>query len=470
MTSTVPGTGPGPTAAPGAVEPPRDPRGARSGVAWLLDLPAGAVRRLTSSAATTPGRLSLIGAGLVALSLLTGLVGTLAAQDRADTVDGLVEHREPLAAAAQELYRSLSDADATAASAFLWAGVESPELRRRYEHDIAKAGAALSKAASDTGAVPEAAEQIEIISRQLPTYTGLVETARVHDRQGHPVGAAYLREASALLRSDILPAAQRLYSLDAERLRESQDDATGFPWLTAALVLALLAALVAAQLYLKRRTNRVFNVGLLVATGAVGVAVLWTAVALTVQGVLVGSARDEGTEQADLLVRSRISALQARADETLNLVARGGGTDYDQGFAEGFRRFAGEDGRGGLLAEARAEAEDNAASGHLDSATEAGIAWLEAHRRVRELNESGDYRRATALATDPRYDHGSATAFTRLDGELAAAIGTARQNFVDETTAASGALTLLAPGFAVLSVGAALGATLGIRERLREYR
>ncbi|MEU6646434.1 hypothetical protein ABZ863_28360 [Saccharomonospora sp. NPDC046836] len=469
MTSTVTPRGPGVPAVPGS-EPPDEPRGPRSGIAWLLELPANAVRSITRSAATTPGRFSLIAAGLIVLSLLTGVIGTVAVQDRANTIEGLIDHREPMTAAAQEVYRSLSDADATAASAFLATGAEPPELRERYEFDIAKAGAALAKAAADSGSVAEAAEQVNIINQQLPVYTGLVETARANNRQGFPAGAAYLREASALMRAKILPAAQELYEIDTERLVAEQDDATGVPWVTALLTLGLLAALIATQIYLKRKTNRVFNVGLVVATIAVAVAVLWSATALTVQSVLVSGGRGDGTEQADLLVRARIAALQARADETLTLVARGGGESYEEQFGELTGQLAGADGQGGLLAVAADRAQGHPSAAHIDSAVRNAAAWREAHAQLRELDGSGNYQDAVRLAIDESTEDTAAAAFSRLDRDLAAAIGAGRQIFVDDTTNASRAMTLLAPGFAVLAVIAALGTTLGIRERLREYR
>ncbi|MBK1784914.1 hypothetical protein [Prauserella cavernicola] len=473
MTSTVTPRGPGvpavPPGQPVPPVPPEEPRGPRSGLAWLLELPGNAIRNITKSAATTPGRFSLIATGLIVLSLLVGLLGTVSVQNRANTIDDLIDHREPLAAAAQEVFRSLSDADATAASAFLSTGSEPPELRERYELDIAKAGVALARAASDSGG-SEAARQVEILSQQMPVYTGLVETARSNNRQGFPAGAAYLREASELMRAKILPAAQELYEIDTERLVEEQDDAAGVPWLIALLVLGLLGALIAAQIHLKRKTNRVFNVGLVVATVAVGIAVLWTAVAITVQSVLVGSGSGDGTEQSDLLVRARIAALQARADETLTLVARGGGEAYQEEFDELFGQLAGPDGNSGLLAEAASSTEGLDSAGHVDSAITHATAWREAHEQVRELDGTGDYDAAVALAIDASDEQSAAAAFNRLDQELAAAIESGRQVFVDDTTNGSRALTLLAPGFAVLAVIAALGTTLGFRDRLREYR
>lgn len=183
MTSTVarPDTAAG---SPGPGAPPPDEPGGRSGVAGLLELPGQAVRAVVKSAATTPGRLSVIAVGLVLLSLVAGLVATLSAQNKDDTISGLIDHREPLAVAAQQVFRSLSDADATAASAFLSVGTEPPALRQKYEQDIAEAGSALAKSASDTAGVGDAAQQVDILNQKIPVYTGIVETARANNRQG----------------------------------------------------------------------------------------------------------------------------------------------------------------------------------------------------------------------------------------------------------------------------------------------
>lgn len=469
MTSTVTRHGPDGHAEP-EPDPPGESRGARSGLAWLVALPGNAVRGLRRSSATTPGRLTLISVGLVVLALLVGVVASTELGGRKSTIDGLIDHREPLTAAAQEVYRSLSDADATAASTLLNTGDDESDLRQRYDTDIARAGTALAKATSDSAGIPEAVEQVDVLSRQLPVYTGLVESARTNNRQGNPVGAAYLAEASELMRSEILPAAQSLYRIDADRLVEEQDDATSVPWATALLSLGLLAALIATQVYLKRRTNRVFNVGLVVATVAVGIAVLWTAVAVTVQGLLVSSGSSNGSEQADVLVRARIVALQARADETLTLLARGNGTEHEDEYRKLFGELSGSDGRGGLLGQAKEGTEDLPSADHVDAAIRSASAWSDVHTQVRNLDNGGRYEEAVDLAIETDDDEGATAAFTRLDEDLAKGITDSRQSFLDDTTGASRALTLLAPGFAVLSLVAMLGTVLGVRERLREYR
>jgi len=425
------------------------------------------VRRVRRSAASTPGRLFVIGVGLVVLSLLTGLVGAVALQQKQDTIDNLIAHREPVAAASQQIYRSLSDADATAASAFLAGGNPPEELRERYELDIAQAGANLAKAAADVAGVPEAQAQVDQLSQQLPVYTGLVETARAFNRQGFPAGAAYLREASGLMRAKLLPAAQELYSIDFRRLAEEQAQARSFPWITVALVLALLAALVATQMYLVRRTNRLLNVGLVVATISVLVGLVWGTVALLMESSSVADGQESGTQQVELAVEARIVALKMRANETLTLVARGDGGDYEKEWQALVPELSGS-GRENLLVRAQELAADDQTREVLERARTNVADWLELHKQVRELDDGGSYEKAVELAMGD--EDGAASRFSELDGNLLRAINNGREQFVAETGAASSALTGLVPGAAVLALLAATGVTMGIRERLREYR
>jgi hypothetical protein len=440
---------------------PPPPGASRSGLAGLFDLPATAVRSVIRSARTTPGLLTVIAVGLVVLTLLTGVIGTIMAQQKATTTESLISHREPLTAASQEVYRSLSDADATAAIAFLVTGSEPAQLRDRYNQDIAAAGSALARAASDTTGA--GADQVNTISQQLPTYTGLVERARAENEQGFPVGAAYLQEASHLMRAVILPAATELYRVDVAQLESEQGDAKGFPWFTAVLVLGSLAALVVTQRFLTRRTNRLLNVGLLVATGALALALVWGSVALVVQGLLVGSGQANGSHPVDVLVRARAAAVQARADETMTLVARGGGADYEQNFQQLAPIYT------GLLNEAKGIISGDAANQVRIASDNAGK-WLATHKDLRAKDDSGNYVDAVKEAVDPNVPNNAETLFTNLDTALAKAIDDGRQTFVDKTNAGENALILLAPGVAVLAVIAVGGVTIGIRDRLREYR
>lgn len=463
MTSTAvrPGAPSGPVPGAAAPEPAGEP--GRGGLAGLLELPVTAWRGLTRSVRRSPGRLSAVGVGLVLLVVVFGVVGTFEVQSKNNTIDDLMNHREPLTAASQEIYRSLSDADAASANAFLIVGAEPPELRNRYDVDIARAGAALAKAASDSEGYADAATKVDVLSRNLPVYTGIIERARANNLQGFPVGASYLREASNLMRTVILPAAADLYNIDTGRLTAEQSEVSGFPWVSAILLVAVLVALVATQVYLTRRTNRLLNVGLVVGTGAMALVLLWGAVALIIQGVLVGNGRDDGSHPVDVLVRARSAAVQARADELMTLVARGDGAAYEQDYQQLGPLFTGYFQQAqGLL--------DGKAAEQITVAQNSGNTWLQIHKDIRAKDDSGNYAEAVREAVDATAPDGAAASFAKVDQALVTAIDIGRQNFLDDTHHADQAMTLLAPGVGVLSVVAAGAVTMGIRDRLREYR
>lgn len=452
-------------------QPPGRVDGPRSTLSWLWSRPLHVVRRGLQVVRATPGRLSVIMAGLIVLCLVSGLFGILSVQDRLNTIDELTDRREPVAVAAQKVYRSLSDADATIVSALSSSGPEPSALRNRYQEDLTEAGSALATAASDSAAVAEAQDQVDALNRKIPVYTGLIETARARHRQDDLSGSVHLHDASRLMHTEILPAAHTLYETDTERVLAEQETATDFPWSATLFAALLVVALVGTQIYLKRKTNRVFNIGLVVSTVGVGIAVLWTAIALLVQGALVGEGREDGTEEVDLLVGARIAALQARTNETLALTAEDESVDYEREFTELFERFAGPDGAGGLLAQARhRSAENDSSDADLDDAAQAASAWLRTHGEVRELVESEDEDKALALTIDPQDERSTAVASTQIDEDLASAIGERRQAFVDNTTQAGQAFTLLTPGLVLLTLVSALGAAFGIHRRLREYR
>jgi hypothetical protein len=404
------------------------------------------LRRVTGLARSTPGRLSLIALLLVAA---TALAATLTAQsvvNRAEALDELATRSEPLSHAAQEVYRSLQDADATASSAFLAGGLEPADLRARYENDIAQAQAALSFA---TASSPELTATL---AGQLPVYTGLIETARTNNRQGFPVGAAYLREASALMRSQLLPAAQELYRAETQRVVQAQERAALFPVPEILLGVLLLAALGLTQVYLTRRTNRLLNVGLLVATGAAFVALVWVTLASVFVINDVDDSRTGGSSRVDVLAQARIATLTARGEETLTLVARGSGQNYEKNYVEVSQR----------LEDLLEEAGRIAPSESVESAMRHFRDWQATHQRIRQADDSGQYTEAVALIAEPSFD--------RLDADLVTAINQARQNFSSEIAAARAALAGTVAGVLVLALICAVSSSMGLWQRLKEYR
>ena len=403
----------------------------------------------------TPARLFAMMTVLATLGLAAGLVGVLDVAGRSSTLDAVTGRDGSLTVQAQELYRALSDADASAAAAFLAGGQEPAALRQRYQSDIDAASAALAAATDADGGQPT----VRRIAARLPVYTGLVETARTYNRQNLPVGAAYLREASALMRTELLVAARQLYDVETGRAEADRRKAAGFPWLAAALLLLTVAGLVAAQVHLTRRTNRLFNLGLLGATVLALAALGWSLASWTgVRGELSAAHRD-GSSQVQSLARARLDALQARADESLTLVARGNGADFekDYGVVGG--------GLSGLLTQARDRATDPTVRATVAAAVADAGAWQATHKKVRGFDDGGQYGDAVALATGAGED-----AFNRLDTDLAKGIGLTNDAFDHHAQAASGALGGELPGLVVLTVLLLAGVVFGFQQRIGEYR
>lgn len=431
--------------------------------------PSGRLLAVTAAARTTPGRYGLITVGLLLLCVAFGVVSAVRLQARSDALADLAASTEPLAIAAQDTYRALSDADATAAAAFLAGGVEPPQVRQRYENDIAQAGSALAAAAGAAVTSEQAGRSVARLSTYLPTYTGLVEAARSNNRQGIPLGAAYLREASGLMQSTLLPAARELYDGESARLAATESRATPLPLVETALGLLALAALVAAQVHLRRRTNRVLNVGLLAATTAAGLVLLWVLVAAVGVTVNVDQARDRGSERVQQLATARIAAQQARGDETLTLVSRGAGTEYEQQYRLNIERLGGADGSSGLLGQVVGGVPDPAVRALVQDAVNRQQVWRAAHTEIRKLDDSGDYNQAVEVAIGPQAN-GAAAAFTGLDESLGKAIGLSKQHFDAEVRAARSVLSRSVAGVVLLTVLAVAGGGWGMWQRLKEYR
>ncbi|NKQ52744.1 hypothetical protein HFP15_07600 [Amycolatopsis sp. K13G38] len=435
------------------------------GTAMTAILARRPVREATELARTTPGVLTGFLLALVAVALLSGMFTGLGLLSRANALDALATRSGPLTAASEEIYRSLSDADATANGAFLSGGLEPAATRQRYEADIAQAGntLAIAVAAREPADVTAPGSPLETLSTRLPVYTGLVETARADNRQGLPLGAAYQREASNLMRTQLLPAAQALYQGQSDQLTADQDAAGSVPWLQIAFALVVVALLVAAQVYLRRHTNRVFNAGLLIATAAAVVSLLWVLVATLAASGDVRDSRDAGSAQAATLAKARIATLNARADETLTLVARGAGSAYQDDYVKlsGSLRT--------LLDSARTAATDSAVARDVAAAATDTDAWGKAHTAIRSADDSGDYTTAVRLAIEPVPD-GAVPAFDQLDAALGSATGRTRATFDQKVTDASGALAGTVASVTVLAVIGAAASAAGIWRRLKDYR
>jgi len=444
--------------------------------------PAPAVRRAwwrpRLDGATTPARLRLLLALLILLSLAWGVLAALTADQHASAAADVVAVSEPLSLDAEQIYTSLSDADATAANAFLAGGLEPAKARQRYQADITQAAIRIEAASALVGSsaartqlpghltkqAPAAGaavgDDLAILSGQLPAYTDEVGTARADNRLGLPLGAAYLREASGLLRGTLLPAASDIYTRESTLLTSASAQATGLPLIVVAAIagLGLGYVLFRSSRWLSRHTHRVVNYGLLLVALAGLVSLVWLVAAFVVGRGDLLHAQQQGSAPAQAFARAEVAALQAHADESLTLIDNGGDDSYQKDYLAQ-QKILGP-GPGTLLAAVQA------AGGPGSDVAAQARAWYQAHAALRAKDDAGSHGAAVQSALNGD----AATSFARLSETLSGGISDHQAVFAASARRGRDAFTGLAVGMIVASLVMVGGCAWGLSRRLAEYR
>ncbi len=426
--------------------------------------------------ATTPARLRLLLVFLVIVSLAWGAVAALTADQHASAAASVVAVSEPLSLDAELIYQSLSDADATAAKAFLSGGLEPAATRQRYDADITQAAIRIEAAGALVGSsaartqLPSPGhtangsvigDDLATLSAELPVYADEVGTARADNRLGLPLGAAYLREASALLRGTLLPAASDIYTKESGLLTSSSAQATGLPLIVFAVVIGLGVGylLYRSSRWLTRHTHRVVNYGLLLAAVAGVLSLVWLAGAFTVGRTELLHAQQHGSAPAEAFARADVAALRAHADESLTLIDNSGDDSYQQDFLTQQKLLG--PGPGTLLAAVQASAGNSGAAAAADAQ-----AWYRAHAALRTLDDAGNHPAAVQSAQS-----GDAAAkFALLSAALGNGINADQAVFAASARHGRDAFTGLAAGTVAAALVMVAGSAWGLNRRLAEYR
>jgi hypothetical protein len=218
-----------------------------------------------------------------------------------------------------------------------------------------------------------------------------------------------------------------------------------------------LLAVVAALVWLARRTHRYVNVPVAGAWLVILVVVVLSAVVLGAVASRVDRVRDGAYATAIALSEARIAAFDAKANESLTLIARGSGAAYEEAWV------ASAD-----VAAARLEAA-GAGRPALAPLAEQWAGYAAAHREVRALDDAGRWEEAVAAAT------------ARDDGALNAAFATfadvSARALDDASARTEAALRTASSGLAFWAWVGVLGglavaglSAWGLAQRIEEYR
>lgn len=484
-----------------------------------LRVPPGSLARLAQGLRTVGSRsywtTPRLVRGLTALSLaaLIGLGATATAVlgGARDGTDTIGHQAAPQATRAADLYFALSDMDAQAANLLLVG--DDPDyatLRKQtldtYEQRRNQADDDLQKAAQSAADDPAGQRAVQLVLGRLGSYEALVARSQLLEEQakapaGQPSPAALdaYRQASDLLRNQLLPAADQVTAANeatVDQVYGQQRDAlgTGWWWLFVVGLLAL-AALVGLQRVLAVRYHRVFNPALAGVTLLAGV-VLVTGLALVgrTSDHLV-TAKSDAYDSVITLSRARAVAYDMNADESRYLIDPGRAAVWEQAYLEQSQAIVHFDGAtlgtyntrlqtavdghrqnrsnvpfGGYLGN---ELHNITFTGEQDAAERVLGAFQEYQvidHRMRDLRAAGQLKDAITLNTglakgQSNYQFGQLSSAMQetidvnqkaMDSALAATDGD-----LDGSTAALGGIVLAA---------ALVLTALGVRPRLREYR
>jgi hypothetical protein len=400
---------------------------------------------------------------LLAVSLMTA-TGLQAATRRSHAITDLRQRATPLLMNTEALYVALADADAAASSAFLQAGSESTELHARYVDDLDSAGRRVATVSGDLGS-PANLGQTNEISAGLPSYAALVEEGRTNNRLDNPVGAAWQRRASEQMRVSLMPAATELYGAALQRFDADSRVGTDRSLQIALIIAASVAgmAIVVVQLLLIRRTRRLVNVGLAIATASMVVALVVVVDRLESQRSALIQSQQQGSDQLVAFSTVRILAMLSLSYANLDIIERGiepvNRTEFDKTVA----KVASKGTDDGILQIAERRAADPSVLAEIRGSWSA---YLDAHHRVDESALSnGYYADATLAAVKAR-----SAAADAVGHALDERIVIAREDLDRGLADAAVSLNLLRELLVAVSGVVALAASAGIWLRIREYR
>ena len=437
-----------------------------------------------TGAGTTPGRLWLAFGAVCVSLLILWLVAAAGISRARQAIQTIGKDSVPSIVAAQQIRADMADMNATSANVFISSG-DNVLIKKQYDDDRSKANDNLILAAQNITYDDAERTPILAIADGLETYNGLVKAART---KGRPAGIKDLIRASDLMHGTLIPAADTLDQVNFDHLNAAYDAARAHATAAQIELFAaaglVLAALLVTQVYLMRRTHRILNLPLVLATVLLACFAGGLSGALAAQNEDLRAAKADCFDSIHALWKARSVAYDANADESLYLLGPSTRAQYDQSFHVKAKKLADVDITDAVVAAAASGAKPAFAGslgdelrnitfvGEQAAATETLSDWgkyLVLDTQIRALETSGHHAEAVALCTGSAPGQ-SDYAFSRFDAALGKTLGINQDQF-DLTVAKTFAGLRPLPLFAAVSVLLMIILTwLGLAPRLREYQ
>lgn len=416
-----------------------------SGLA-ALGVPAMPRRRRS-----TPATMRVVAILLVVVGLLV-VAGSVQTFVGADQALARADANAAQLVRLQTIQTSLVRADADVTNSFLVGGLEPAEQRADYLDAVHTAVQQITLAAR---AQPADGTALADLATAVQDYTATVATARANNRQALPVGGQYLRNASAGLRADALPTLAALITANERRVDVELRNARNASLVMAASMVGLLA-LVVSMVWLARRTHRYLNLPMVAGAALLAVYLVVAATAMAGLSSTVTSTKNGPYAAQRALAEARIAAFDAKANESLTLIARGSGAAFEEAWQSSADTTVTQLGEAAVWSPAAGLSDD-------------WQAYADRHVEIRAADDGGDWDLAVGLATArgsgtanaafTAFDQASATALDQASAETSSALNRPRSSTI--VLAVVGALV----GLAVAALS-----WRGLGRRIEEYR
>jgi hypothetical protein len=388
---------------------------------------------------------------------LSGRQSTAAHTDRAT---------EALYSEVQDLSYNLADANAAAATSLLIGPVTPSAFTSRFGSDITQVEDLLSAASQRVTGDAAASHQLQLLAEQVPEYTQWIGQALANNRFGYPVAGAYLRQASTMLTTEMLPEVQNVIDEQQQATDDGMSSASSADWAAVALCVLALIVLSIAGTKITRSTKRRMNPGVLAAKLAMVALLGWMIAAYGGSSQAVHHARGD----FELVMQAQSDGSQLALSETyvaLQQIDRGEDGGTDQQHAQNALGALGGVGNGFLAEQSDSAAAKSVEPDFVSLATCAQNAIKQA--------AAGDYQTAIATTVGSGQQVGQGgcePGAARLRADLVALTKLNQQRYdadmadVSSSYAGGGALALPL----ALGLLGALAAAWGINRRLAEFR
>jgi hypothetical protein len=268
---------------------------------------------------STPRHYRRSSLALCALLVLLLAVAEISATNGADSTKQLSLNTGPVLVSVQGVVASLAEADAAATAAILAGTTEDRDQRNRYVDALARSETELERVSALIGNDQEAHDLLQDIQTKVSRYAGLIEAARVETLNSFPGAQETLVDAANLL-TEISHDAERLTSVSEQRFnQEAERRSSGFA-LTVLLFVILVIALVYAQVDVARRSRRLVNVPLVLATLLVIASFAWAVVVDQRAHADLNAARHDAYDSIAATAAIQAQGFTAKSSETLTLI------------------------------------------------------------------------------------------------------------------------------------------------------